>query len=277
MSPGRLGPEQAEKAGAMSREDPDVIDSVEKAFRLLQAFSAEHPTVTVSEAAQLTGLTRATARRILLTFVRLGFAEAVGREFRLTPHVLRLGYGYLNSQPVAERAQPHMRALADKVLESCSMATLDEGEIVYLARVPAARSMSITLSVGSRLPAYPTSMGRVLLAALPPEQLQAYLDGSELRKLTPHTIDDADALRVELDQVRQQGYAVVDGEREEGVRSAAAPVRDASGAVIAAINVSANAARVSLRSLREEVVPHVVATADAISRDIGFGGTRVVS
>ncbi|NJC84125.1 IclR family transcriptional regulator domain-containing protein [Planosporangium mesophilum] len=261
----------------MSREDPDVIDSVEKAFRLLQAFSAEHPTVTVSEAAQLTGLTRATARRILLTFVRLGFAEAVGREFRLTPHVLRLGYGYLNSQPVAERAQPHMRALADKVLESCSMATLDEGEIVYLARVPAARSMSITLSVGSRLPAYPTSMGRVLLAALPPEQLQAYLDGSELRKLTPHTIDDADALRVELDQVRQQGYAVVDGEREEGVRSAAAPVRDASGAVIAAINVSANAARVSLRSLREEVVPHVVATADAISRDIGFGGTRVVS
>ncbi|NJC73085.1 helix-turn-helix domain-containing protein [Planosporangium thailandense] len=261
----------------MSREDPDVIDSVEKAFRLLQAFSAEHPTVTVSEAAQLTGLTRATARRILLTFTRLGFAESTGREFRLTPHVLRLGYGYLNSQPVAERAQPHMRALADKLLESCSMATLDASEIVYLARVPAARSMSITLSVGSRLPAYPTSMGRVLLAALPPERLQAYLDGVELRKLTPRTIDDAEALRAELERVRQQGYAVVDGEREEGVRSAAAPVRDASGAVIAAINVSANAARVSLESLREEFVPHLVATADAVSRDIGFDGARAVS
>ncbi|MGC9667564.1 IclR family transcriptional regulator domain-containing protein [Planosporangium sp. 12N6] len=261
----------------MSREDPDVIDSVEKAFRLLQAFSAEHPTVTVSEAAQLTGLTRATARRILLTFQRLGFAEAVGREFRLTPHVLRLGYGYLNSQPVAERAQPHMRALADKLLESCSMATLDADEIVYLARVPAARSMSITLSVGSRLPAYPTSMGRVLLAALPPEQLQAYLDGVELRRLTPRTIDDTEALRAELERVRRHGYAVVDGEREEGVRSAAAPVRDSSGTVIAAINVSANAARVSLKILREEFVPHLVATADAVSRDIGFNGTRVVS
>jgi IclR family pca regulon transcriptional regulator len=256
----------------MSREDPDVIDSVEKAFRLLQAFSAEHPTVTVSEAAQLTDLTRATARRILLTFVHLGFAEPVGRAFRLTPHVLRLGYGYLNSQPVAERAQPHMRALADKVLESCSMATLDGSEIVYLARVPASRSMSITLSVGSRLPAYPTSMGRVLLASLPPERLRAYLDGVELRKLTPHTIADAEALRAELERVRQQGYAVVDGEREEGVRSAAAPVRDSSGAVIAAVNVSANAARVSLKSLRESCVPHLMATADAISRDIGFTG-----
>jgi IclR family pca regulon transcriptional regulator len=256
----------------MSRQDPDVIDSVEKAFRVLQAFSGEHPSLTVSEAAELTGLSRATARRILLTCVKLGFAEAVDRRFRLTPRVLRLGYGYLSSLPIWERAQPHMRALADEVRESCSAATLDGEEIVYVARVPANRSMSIVLSVGSRLPAYPTSMGRVLLATLPEDALRRYLDSVELKALTPHTITDPAELERELRRVREQGYALVDGEREEGVRSAAAPVRDGTGAVIAAINVSANAGRVSVDELRERYVPRVVATAHAISGDVGFAG-----
>lgn len=254
----------------MSRQDPDVIDSVEKAFRLLQVFSADHPALTVSEAAELTGLSRATARRILLTCVRLGFAETRDGRYRLTPRVLRLGYGYLSSLPIWERAQPHMRALADEVRESCSAATLDGNEIVYVARVPANRSMSIMLSVGARLPAYPTSMGRVLLAAQPPEELARYLEEVELRRLTARTITDPDELRAELDRVRAQGYAMVDGEREDGVRSAAAPVRDATGAVIAAINVSANAGRVSVHELRERFVPLLVGTAEAISRDIGF-------
>lgn len=254
----------------MSRQDPDVIDSVEKAFRVLQTFSGEHPTLTVSEAAELTGLSRATARRILLTCVRLGFAEADGRRFRLTPRVLRLGYGYLSALPIWERAQPHMRALADEVRESCSAATLDGGEIVYVARVPANRSMSITLSVGSRLPAYPTSMGRVLLAALPPERLAEYLEDTELTKLTERTITDKRELEARLTRVREQGYATVDGEREEGVRSAAAPVRDSSGTVIAAINVSVNAGRITMADLRKRCVPLVVEAAGAISRDIGY-------
>lgn len=252
----------------VSREDPDVIDSVEKAFRLLQAFSAQHPAMTVSEAAAATGLTRATARRILLTFTRLGFAATDGRSFRLTPGVLRLGYGYLAALPFWEYAQPHMRALSDEVRESSSMATLDRDEIVYVARVPAVRSMTITLAVGSRLPAYPTSMGRVLLAALPEPELKSYLDSVELRQLTSHTITDAGKLHDELLRVAERGYAVVDGEREEGVRSAAAPVRNSSGRVIAALNVSANAARVSLGQLRDVFVPKLIETANAITRDI---------
>lgn len=253
----------------MSRQDPDVIDSVEKAFRVLQAFSAEHPALSVSEAAELTGLSRATARRILITCARLGFAESDDRRFRLTPRVLRLGYGYLSSLPVWERAQPHMRALADTVRESCSAATLDGDEIVYVARVPAQRSMSITLSVGSRLPAHPTSMGRVLLAALPATELRDYLDTAELRALTSRTIIDPAELERELERVRARGYALVDGEREEGVRSAAAPVRDGSGGVVAAVNVSANAGRVSVADLRDRCVPSLIEVADAISRDIG--------
>ncbi|KAA9162081.1 helix-turn-helix domain-containing protein [Amycolatopsis acidicola] len=252
----------------MSREDPDVIDSVEKAFRLLQSFSAERPAMTVSEAATATGLTRATARRILLTLERLGFADSDGRQFRLTAGVLRLGYGYLAALPFWEHAQPHMRALSDELREASSMATLDGGEIVYVARVPASRSMTITLNVGSRLPAYPTSMGRVLLAALPAAELDSYLDRAELAPLTAHTITDPAELRAELNRVREQGFAVVDGEREEGVRSAAAPVRGSTGRVLAALNVSANAGRVTLEELRTRFVPRLRETADAITKDI---------
>jgi IclR family transcriptional regulator, pca regulon regulatory protein len=253
---------------AVSRENPDVIDSVEKALQLLQAFSADRPAMTVSEAAAATGFTRATARRILLTLESLGFAEADDRHFRLTSRVLRLGYGYLSALPFWEHAQSPMRALADELRESCSMATLDGAEIVDVARVPAARSMAITLNVGSRLPAYPTSMGRVLLAALPPAELDAYLDTVVLTKLTPHTLDDPAALRAELRTVAEQGFAVVDGEREEGVRSAAAPVRGRGGRTLAALNVSVNAARVSQAELRARFVPRLLETARIITRDV---------
>ncbi|WP_284746103.1 IclR family transcriptional regulator domain-containing protein [Amycolatopsis sp. RTGN1] len=252
----------------MSREDPDVIDSVEKALRLLQSFSGEAQAMSVSEAAAATGLTRATARRLLLTFERLGFAETDGRRFQLTARVLRLGYGYLAALPFWEHAQSHMRALSDEVRESSSLATLDGGEIVYVARVPASRMMTITFNVGSRLPAYPTSMGRVLLAALPAAELESYLDRTELKRLTDHTITDRAKLQAELARVAEQGYALVDGEREEGVRSAAAPVRNAAGGVTAALNVSANAARVPVAKLREEFVPRLLETADAITKDI---------
>ncbi|MEU9450257.1 IclR family transcriptional regulator C-terminal domain-containing protein [Streptomyces sp. NPDC048277] len=256
----------------MSRHDPDVIDSVEKAFRLMQCFSAQQSRMTVSEAAQAAGLSRATARRLLLTFERLGFAESDGRSFGLTPRVLRLGFGYLSALPYWETAQPHMRALADELRESCSMAVLDRSEIVYVARVPAARSMSITLSTGSRLPAYATSMGRVLLASLTPDELEGALEGVELLPLTARTVTDRAVLLAELERVREQGYAVVDGEREEGVRSAAAPVRGRGGRVLAALNVSANAGRVSLEELRTEFVPRIVQTADALTLELGWTG-----
>lgn len=254
----------------MSREDPDVIDSVEKAFRLLQVFSADTPRLTVSEAAQRADLSRATARRLLLTFERLGFARATGRDFELTARVLRLGHGYLASLPLWESALPHMRELADQLLEACSLATLDGRDISYLARVPSRRSMTTTLNVGSRLPAHATSMGRVLLAALSEEELAAYLADTELVALTEHTVTDPAVLRAEIDRTRHRGWAMVDQEREIGVRSVAAPVHDGSGTTIAAINVSANAARVPVEALTTDFVPALLRTAEEISRDLGW-------
>lgn len=253
----------------MSREDPDVIDSVARALALLESFSADHSTMTVSEAAVQTGLTRATARRILLTLVRQGFARQESRGFRLTPRVLRLGYAYLSSLPVTDIAQPHMRALADQLQESCSMATLDGDEIVYLVRVPASRSMSITLGVGARLPAYPTSMGRVLLAAMSTDEFDRYVERTTLDRLTAHTIVDEAEFRSVISGVRESSLAVVDQEREEGVRSAACPVRDTSGRVVAALNVSVHAGRVDLDRLNNEFIPHLRQAAAAISTDLG--------
>lgn len=251
----------------MSREDPDVIDSVDKALTVLTVFSAEHPELSVSRVAELTGLTRATARRILLTFVRLGYADEHERRFRLTAKVLRLGYGYLSSAPWWETAEGHMRSLSTALRESSSLAALDGDEIVYLARVPSPRSVAITLNVGSRLPAYPTSLGRVLLAALPEAALEEYLRSVVLHPLTPHTVTDPARLREILAQVRDDGYALIDGEREEGVRSVASGVRR-RGEVVAALNVSVNAARLSVAELRERAVPMVVEHAEAISAEI---------
>lgn len=175
----------------MPRDDPDYIESVSKAFQVIEAFSAEHPALTISEASALTGLTRPTVRRILLTLVRLGFASpAENKTFVLTPQMMRLGYAYLSSTPVWDHAMPYMRDLADSVRESVSLAVLDAPDIVYVARVPAARSMTITLTVGARLPAYPTSLGRVLLASLSPQALDEVS-----REHRTATIDAHDDLR----------------------------------------------------------------------------------
>lgn len=262
----------------MPRDDPDYIESVSKAFQVIEAFSAEHPTLTISEASALTGLTRPTVRRILLTLVRLGFASpAENKTFVLTPQMMRLGYAYLSSTPVWDHAMPYMRDLADSVRESVSLAVLDAPDIVYVARVPAARSMTITLTVGARLPAYPTSLGRVLLASLSPQALDEYLASTELRRLTPTTICDPDELREELARVRKQGFAIIDGEREEGVRSAAVPVHDHQGRPIMALNVSANAARVTVQSLEEEVVPQLLRTAETISSHSRFSRHHTAS
>ncbi|OZM78089.1 IclR family transcriptional regulator C-terminal domain-containing protein [Pseudonocardia sp. MH-G8] len=251
----------------MSRQDPDFIDSVDKALQVMLVFSAENPELSVSRVAELTGQTRATVRRVLLTFARLGFAEVRDRRFRLTSKVLRLGYGYLSSAPWWEAAEPHMRSLSGELQESSSLATLDGAEIVYLARVPSPRSVAITLNIGSRLPAYPTSLGRALLAALPEDELDAYLESVDLRPLTPHTITDPARLREVLHDVRRDGYALIDGEREVGVRSVAAPIRDRDG-VIAALNISVNAARLSVDELRERCAPMVIEHAEAISAEI---------
>jgi IclR family pca regulon transcriptional regulator len=246
----------------------DVIEAVERALGVLQVFSDKHPALTLADTAKLANLSRGTTRRILITFEALGFVVRDGNRFLLTPRVLRLGYSYLSSLPIWDRAQPHMRQLADTLVESCSAATLDGDDIVYVARVPSQRNLSITLTVGSRLPAYATSLGHVLLAGLPAADLARYLKTAKLSPLTPRTITDPAKLAAELAKVRQRGFSLVDGEREEGVRSVAAPIRDRSGTVIAAINVSTSAGRVSIRDLRNRFAPEVMAAAKRISDEL---------
>jgi IclR family transcriptional regulator, pca regulon regulatory protein len=187
-----------------------------------------------------------------------------GRLFSLTPRVLSLGWAYLSSLNLWDVAQPHMEELADRTKESCSVATLDLPDVVYVARVPTRRIMTISLGVGTRLPAHCTGMGRVLLAALPDAELDAFLRGAPLEAFTERTITAPAAVRAEIERVRESGWALVDQELEIGLRSIAAPLRT-EGATIAALNVAVAAARVPLEELREAMLPELLRTAQLIS------------
>ena len=247
----------------------EFVQSLSRGLAVIRAFDATHPELGLSEVARATGLTRATARRLLLTLVRLGYVRQEGNRFSLRPRVLELGYSYLSALSLPELAQPHMEALVAEVNESSSIAVLDDTDIVYVVRVPTSRIMSITIAVGTRLPAYPTSMGRVLLAALDPEALEDRLLRMEIRPLTPTTVPDVDALRAELERVRVRGWAAVDQELEQGVRSVSVPIRNAGGTVSAAMNVSVHASRMTMQDLRKRVLPGLLRTAEAIEAEVG--------
>jgi IclR family pca regulon transcriptional regulator len=247
----------------------DYVQSLDRGLAVVRAFSADHPRLTLSEVARITGLTRAAARRFLLTLQQLGYVGSDDREFYLRPRVLDLGYAYLSTTSFWDLAQPHMEALVDELHESSSISVLDGDEIVYVVRVPTKRIMTIALGVGSRLPAYPTSMGRVLLAGLSDDEIDAYLVRADLKPLTSRTITDVGKLRSKIADVRDQGWAIVDQELEEGVRSVATAIRDTSGATIAALNVSAHAARTSMEQLHQRFVPRLLATAERINLDLG--------
>jgi IclR family pca regulon transcriptional regulator len=200
-----------------------------------------------------------------------------GRLFALTPRVLDLGYAYLSSLSLPEIAEPHLQDLAATVHESSSMSVLDGDEIVYVARVPTKRIMTVAISVGTRFPAYATSMGRVLLAGLEPRALGERLGGAQLPSLTPSTLTDPMAISAEVERVRRQGWAIVDQELEQGLRAVAAPIRDASGRVVAAVNVSAHASRTTLEDLRRVLLPPLLETAAAIARDVCAGARRATT
>jgi IclR family pca regulon transcriptional regulator len=200
----------------------------------------------------------------------LGYVHQDGRTFSLTPKVLDLGYSFLSSFRVVELAQASMEKLVEEVRESSSMSVLDGSEIVYVARVPTSRIMTIALALGSRLPAYPTSMGRVLLAGLDDHELAEYVRSTKLEKLTPHTVTDSKEFREVIDQVRAEGFALVDQELEEGVRSIAAPIRNGVGTVIAAMNISCHASRVDVARMRDEFRPQLLTTAAEISDRVGM-------
>ena len=249
-------------------EQKQYLQSLERGMAVIQVFSREHPALTLSEVARLTGTTRATARRILLTLEKLGHVRSDGRLFSLTPRVLSLGWAYLSSLNLWEIAQPLMEDLVQKTKESCSAATLDLPDIVYVARVPTRRIMTIALGVGTRLPAHATSMGRVLLAGLPDDELDQFLTEATLERFTDRTVTDPGKLRAIVVQARQQGWALNDQELEIGLRSIAAPIESADGRTIAALNLSAAAPRVSIEELRQRLLPALIKTAEDISKSL---------
>ena len=219
----------------------DFVQSLARGLAVITAFSEESPTMTLTEVAEKTGLTRATARRFLLTLESLGYVRAQGKGFSLTPLVMNLGYSYLASQGLSQIIAPHLADLSTQVHESASAAILDGGDIVYIARAAGRKIMQVQITLGTRFPAYATSMGRVLLADLDPTDSTGILEGSAPRALTANTITDVRELAKEIGRVREQGYAFVDQELEVGLRSLAVPVRDRNGRVLAAINVSTTA------------------------------------
>ncbi len=217
---------------------------------------------SLSEIAVQCELDRATARRILMTLAELRYVRVMGNRYMLAPRALGLGYAYLSSIPYWEVAAPIMEQLVQKVNESCSAATLDGDQVVYVARVRSnKRFVDVSRTVGSRIPAYCTSLGRVLLAALPTQQRNKVLARTNLQKNTPYTVTDIGALHTLLDEVKQQGWSVVDQEMEIGLRSVAVPLHDQWGAVIAALNVSVQAERVSVEDLTNNILGPLKATA----------------
>jgi IclR family transcriptional regulator, pca regulon regulatory protein len=247
---------------------PHFVQSLERGLAVIRSFDAAAPELTLSEVARAAGLTRAAARRFLLTLVDLGYVRTDGRLFALSPRVLELGYAYLSSLSLPEVAEPHLERLVSEVHESSSVSVLDGGDVVYVARVPTSRIMTVAINVGTRFPAYATSMGRVLLAGLPDDELDDYLARATLTRLTPRTATSATALRAEIERVRAQGWALVDQELEVGLRAVAAPIRDRTGRVVAAVNVSAHASRTSLDTMRRDLLPPLLAAAARIEADL---------
>lgn len=255
------------------RASDQFVQSLARGLAVIRAFDADHTEMTLTEVAKRTDLTRATARRFLMTLEELGYVRSDGKNFSLTPLVLQLGYAYLSGLSLSQVAQPHLQDLSMKLSESTSAAVLDGADIVYVARVSARRIMTVGINVGTRFPAYATSMGRVLLAGLSRAELDAYLNFVPLVALTPRTISTRGALLDELDNVRAQGWAMVDQELEVGLMSMAAPIYDRSGRVVAAVNVSLPAQNgMSGRESIDTVRGALIQAAEAISTDVSLIG-----
>jgi IclR family transcriptional regulator, pca regulon regulatory protein len=244
--------------------DPDFVLSLARGLRVIEAFEGHSGGRSVADVARLTGLSRAAVRRSLKTLQALGYAESSGPIYRLTTRVLRLGFSYLSSASLPTLAQPLLERITEAVHESSSLCVLEGDEIVYIARSASKRIMSVGLSVGSRLPAFCTSMGRVLLASMSEEQLSAYLKNVQIRELTPKTITDKKLLREIVTRIRSDHFAVTDEELELGLRSIAVPVRTRNGRVAAAMNIGVHAARVSAGEMIHRFLPILEQNARAL-------------
>ena len=248
--------EQAEQGarGTRTLRDVDRMGGFAKGLSVIEAFGKGRNRLTIAEVARLSGLDRASARRCLLTLVEARYASADDRYFELTPRILRLGHSYLSAS-LPRLVQPSLDQLSDRLRDSCSAAVLGGKDVIYIARSSAHRIMGAGLHAGSRLPAYCSTLGRVLLAALPPEQAREMLEASDRAKLTEKTLTEVDALMDELERIREAGYAYIDQELEVGSRSVAVPIRNLSNRTVAAANVGLHVSRSSAERVREEILP----------------------
>ena len=246
-----------EDANPRPSEDKEYVAGLEKGLSIIEAFGIVNKPLTLSEAAEITGHTRASARRSLLTLQRLGYVESDGKYFRLAPRVLRLGHAYVTSNPLSRIVQPVLEGISERTHESSSLAVQDGTEVVFVARAATRRSLSSGLGLGSRLPAYASATGRVLLAALPKDEARLLLKRSKRLQLTPHTRTGVAEIMGVLDEVRRQGYAVSNEELELGVRSLAVPLRDPEGRTIASLSVVASVSRHSVENMLDILLPQL--------------------
>lgn len=233
----------------------DHVTSLQRGLGVMETLAAQPSGLTLTETATRTGLTRAGARRFLLTLVATGYAEQTGRHFRLSPRLISVARIWLGGASLWTYAEPFMRDVSTRLNESCSAAVLSGEDVVYVARVPGRSILSVALHVGTRLPAYCTSMGRVLLSGMRPVDYKNLLSNALIKPNTPKTIVSKRQLAVEVAAASTRGFAIVDEELELGLRSIAVPVRDRSGTVVAAINVSTQSARFSVKDMQREILP----------------------
>ncbi|SDK11514.1 IclR family transcriptional regulator domain-containing protein [Billgrantia gudaonensis] len=261
--------ETVEQDEMLTPDDRDFVTALASGLEVVLAFDEAHPRMTLSEVAGRTGMNRARARRFLLTLHALGYVRKQGRTFELAPKVLQLGYAFLSANNYRSVIQQVLEEITAECGESSSLGVLDGDSVIYVARSASRhRLMAITLSVGTRLPAAHTSMGRVLLAQLDDSELDAFLERVTLERYTDKTLTDKAELRECIRQVRQQGYAIADQELDSGLRSIAVPAFDAHGKLLGAINISTNAARVDYDTLMRDYLPLLQAKAQEIRRHV---------
>ena len=253
----------------MARRDgsPDFIEALARGLDVIRAFRPHQPVMSLTAVAGAAGLPRPTARRVLLTLEQLGYVRAAERGFELTPRVLELGMSYVLSRNLWEVARPHMERLVAQTHESSSIAQLDGSDIVYVARVAVPKIVALAVTIGTRFPAMQTSLGKVLLAAMPPEEAERVLAEPSRSGITPRLLPTAEERAAMLRQVRARGWALTDGELAPAIRSAAAPLRDGDGQVIASLNVNTHAAETPVEVLTEQYLPLLLHAASAISAD----------
>lgn len=246
---------------------PEFIEAIARGLDVIRAFGTRGQTLSLSDIATEAGLARPTVRRILLTLDELGYVRNEDGVFSLTPRVLDLGMAYVSSSGIWELTRPHLVQLSSSIGQSCSIAQLEGSDIVYVSRVAVPKLVTLSVSIGTRFPALSTSLGKVLLAALPPEELRRTLSISSTSGVTPSWRPELDEIEAVLREVRAAGWAVTDQQLAPAIRSVAAPIRNGSGAVVAAVNVNAHALETSVDTLIEDYLPKLLTTAGAISAD----------